>query len=1153
MARLRRQLDVGISPKDLNTSKVKSNSQLARYRVKYEKKLKEASTRGNVFPLDAPGMPLFPVQGCFMELAKNLGAGCTTSKVNGKTVVTFESNEVIEGIVSQPLWYPDFSCQVSVGPHRKSMAQFYPGHIWSNPPVEFGPAPADVMVITKMPTYHTQSTGKTLRGSAGVVLSEIFNKLKVKDYGSWYVTNLLKFIPPDGSKRIRSAWLKDCLPLLAQELRIVRPKFILCLGTDASKALLGTKYSVSYMEGRVEDYSFSTSFDLKDPEGERTHTSKVMTVMHPSNVIRDPASQRQLETSVSRFVQVLRGFDPSGEEDGLDHRIVNNVNDLYSLCDEIENDPEFRKSNVLAVDAEWHGEHPINEGSYLRTIQISWLPKKAATIHLTSPGGEVVFWSHQGKNVDAAIEILSEFIKGIGDYRKKRVVGHFFNADLEWLVHYGLDLRPEFSAPLYDYEVTDDLLDKRNAFYIKKGFEPGSFVPAWYRTKYEGGADTGLMCHAIEETADYKLESLAIRHTTCPRYDADLQVWKAEYCAEHGLSSKSLGGYGMVPDDILIPYGNYDADVTLRLFFTFDPLLDKDYEGNNCREAFWESQVAAPSVLEIHQTGISVDMERVGHLTRAFMGVKEEKELKFRELINWPDFNFRSLIHVKEFLFGVSLNGKKTEDGKPCRQSPENALRLNLEPLFDTSTPPKPWREIRAQGKESEHNPSTGKQALSILAQIYADTPILDDNGQPSKLGFASDFVNMIRDHRFLDQVLKTVLRPPVTDEEGSFVLSDGKPIYNEGLAGHLCDDGKVRTHIYQTKETGRWASARPNLQNISKSRDGDYKRLLGKEHYRYKLRSIFQASPGKVLLEADYIGAELFGMAIMSGDSRMIEHAKRNQLGESHADFYDIHSNVAKLSFGLDCPPTKSGMEDIGKLHLRIVAKSVIFGIAYGRGAKAISVAAKEQGIDISKDEAQAIIDTIFYMYPGLKPFFAECQARATRQPKDDYSSGPPSNHEGWLVNSFGRYRRFPVVGAEDKGLAAEFGRQAMNFPIQSMIASVVSRAMAYLYELRKDYSPDLFRFVLQIHDAIVLEVPYENVKFVAEELLPYAMRDCVPIFATDLDGNALSKDPQYLGVEADVMSHWGEHLTEEEALKLNLPTGVFSEEGMSINYTKG
>ncbi len=610
----------------------------------------------------------------------------------------------------------------------------------------------------------------------------------------------------------------------------------------------------------------------------------------------------------------------------------------------------------------------------------------------------------------------------------------------------------------------------------------------------------------------------------------------------------------MVPDDVLIPYGNYDADVTLRLFFAFDVLLDKDYEGNNCREAYWESQVAAPSVLEIHQSGITIDMERVGYLTRAFMDAKEEKELKFRELIRWPEFNFRSLTHVKEFLFGVSLNGKKTKDGKPSRQSPEDALRLNLEPLFDTAKPPKLWREIRAQGKESEHNPSTDEQALSILSQKYScDQETLAGYSSEGNEPMASEFIDMIRDHRFLDQVLKTVLRPPETEEDGTFTAGDdGKPIYSEGLAGHLCDDGKVRTHIYQTKETGRWASARPNLQNISKKRDPDYKRLLG-DKYSYKLRSIFKSSPGTVLLEADYIGAELFGMAIMSGDSRMVDHAKRNQLGESHADFYDIHSNVAKMAFGLSCPPTKKGMADINKLHLRIVAKSVIFGIAYGRGAKAISVAAKEEKIDISQEEAQGIIDTIFNMYPGLEPFFQECQARATRSKRPSEGGRNPRTHEGWLVNSFGRYRRFPVVSANDKGLAAEFGRQAMNFPIQSMIASVVSRTMAYLYELRKDYGEDLFKFILQIHDAIVLEVPYENVKFVAEELLPFAMRDCVPIFPTDLDGRALSANPEYLGVEADMMVHWGEHITSAQAKKLNLPSGSFFDDGMSINYTQG
>ena len=96
----------------------------------------------------------------------------------------------------------------------------------------------------------------------------------------------------------------------------------------------------------------------------------------------------------------------------------------------------------------------------------------------------------------------------------------------------------------------------------------------------------------------------------------------------------------------------------------------------------------------------------------------------------------------------------------------------------------------------------------------------------------------------------------------------------------------------------------------------------------------MLMASPGNVLVEADFIGAELFGMARMAGDAAMIDHCLRNQLPEDDKNYYDIHSNVAVFAFKLSCPPTKKGLQSIGKEHLRIVAKSVIFGIAYGRGA---------------------------------------------------------------------------------------------------------------------------------------------------------------------------------------------------------------------------
>ena len=63
--------------------------------------------------------------------------------------------------------------------------------------------------------------------------------------------------------------------------------------------------------------------------------------------------------------------------------------------------------------------------------------------------------------------------------------------------------------------------------------------------------------------------------------------------------------------------------------------------------------------------------------------------------------------------------------------------------------------------------------------------------------------------------------------------------------------------------------------------------------------------------------------------------------------------------------------------------------------------------------------------------------------------------------------------------------------------------------------------------------------------------MRDCVPIYPSDLEGNPFPSDPYYLGIEAEVMEHWGEAITEERALDLGLPTGVYVGDGNVVNYT--
>jgi len=1134
----------------------------------YQKRLQHCRTTDAIFPGDAPHLPPLPPTSAFVNYVQALGdeeAEVYEENVEGedgkkKKIRKLKSSETLHNLIRDALRDPKFTLPVSIGPHREKEATFVPGHLWGAEGAT-GPRQADVMIINKIPWLSELHEKRCLAAEDGELLLNAFRRVKAKGIGQYYVTHLVKFMPPDYKTNLKASWIKDCMHLLHHELKIVQPKFILCLGSDASKALLGTRASVGSMEGLVESFRYNVGWS-PDQEGEEFwREAKVMAVVHPKMVIRDQSAARQLEQGVGRFASLVQGAE-IGASEKVDHRQIDNHIDLYCLLEEIEQD-STKEDDVIAVDAEWHGDHPVNAGSYIRTIQFAWHPKVAAGVKLCEAGGEVTAgfkdWETNGGSISPmSIELLTKFFNG-GEYpqlgnpgevikfRKKRVIGHFFNSDLEWFVDkLGIDIRSAFTTPLHGFEMQpeSELKGRRRKLtrqYREEGFKTGDTVPAWFRTKFEGGADTGLMVHAIEETATFKLETLAMRYTNAPRYDADLVRWRDAYCKEHGLSNKDLEGYGECPDEVLLPYGIYDADVTLRLFYAFDVLLDEDYEGNSCREAFWESQIATPAVLEIHRTGITIDKGRVDVLTTAFENARSQLEDSLRQAINWPDFNIRSTQQVKEFLFGYKLNGKLDKlTGDPVRIRPAGAMSLNLNPLFDTGKPPKQWIEIKKANKEHDHSPSTNKQVLAILGR---ETP----EKHKCKL------VNMVKDYRFLDQVLKTVLRPALRDEEDEAVRltdDDDNYMYSDGLVSMMCDDGRIRTHMYQTKETGRWASARPNLQNISKQRDPDYKRLLG-ESYKYSLRSVLKAAPGHVLLEADYVGAELFGMAAMSGDPTMIDHAMRNQLPEDHPNFYDIHSNVATFAFKLQCPPTKTGLASIGKRTLRIVAKSVVFGIAYGRGARAIAIAAKEQGIDITVEEAQAVIDAIFKMYPLLQPFFLECQQRATGKFVD------PDTHElvphNYLCNCYGRFRRFPDSG-NDNSLMAEFERQAMNFPIQSMIASAMSRAIAYVHDykerqLRRGH--DMFNIVLQIHDAILFEVPYRYVRHVCEYVLPTYMREAVPIYPTDLDGMPTGTGPYTLGIEAEVMNHWGEMLTFAEAVKHGLPTGTGNVTGCVVNYS--
>jgi uracil-DNA glycosylase family 4 len=476
-------------------------------------------------PLSAPGMPLPGPN--FLRAAQLLGDSTTQIAGKGTSAkLVGDGGKCLHYLYRRALYDNEFALSVEVK-GTPIVTKLVPGHLWGDDTRDFGGGPrqASVMVIGKNPGADEIARGRNFVGPS----SEEFVKgiqtlgLDLYQLRDWYLTNLVKWPQLDAnSNGIPAAHVRDCAVLLAQEIKLVRPSYILCLGSDASKAMLGTASSVEAMTGRVEEYKYTTLEDGLLVE----RVAKVMTATHPAAVFRTPELGDAMNAQLNLFWQLAQGAKIGEAEKGVDHADIYSERALSHLVDQMLADTR-PDAGWIAVDGEWHGEAPQEPGAYLRTIQISNKDKWARTIVLRRQGGAVAFRG----GVEGAIRQLNRlFFTPRPADRPLRVGGHFLRADMPWLIHAGLDLRGPY-APNPDQTQTNS-----------------------------GGWDTSLAYHAYNETASFKLEDMATRLTSVPRYDRSLQRWKADYCAKMKWKAGDLDGYGECPAHILHPYACLHGD-----------------------------------------------------------------------------------------------------------------------------------------------------------------------------------------------------------------------------------------------------------------------------------------------------------------------------------------------------------------------------------------------------------------------------------------------------------------------------------------------------------------------------------------------------------------------------------------------------------------
>lgn len=1062
------------------------------------------------YPLDSYKMPLPGPD--FLEVAHALGDKETKlvkDDTGNKSLTNY--GEFLQKLYYGALYNPAFSIRVKVK-GRNVTPTFVRGHLWGYQVT--GPRPARIMVVGKLPGPDEEKSGRNMAGQSGRLMVSVLeqNGLKKEEYDKWYVTNCVKHGNLDQSaNKTPKQWIKNCQILLEQELRIVRPEFILALGAEAVKELAGDGVSVTVHNGQIYDKVIHIDKD-------HSYTAKVLVCTHPAHVLRASDKMPEFSQSIKRFIRLIKGL-PLDVEEEVDHRVIYCERDLAALVDQIieegnnEQDPQ-----IIAIDCEWHGEYPTEPNAWLRTIQFSHKPGFAGIVALRSMGGKQAFWPSPAH----AIPHLKRLLINTAS-RRVRLGGHAVRADLPWINS-------------LDKELGEALIKQLQGADTAEG------------TRSYGGFDTMIAAHAVTEAPGelgFKLEVLALNVCGVRRYDGKLTKWKNDYCKQNKISSKDLDGYGACPDLVLEgrpyeiqevdnspycglgtpvrdSYSGFDSDATRRLIEAYNRpggLLDVDQFGNSSRIPFWRNMRCQQAALEMEMTGILLDHKLGDLLTDNFMEARNELIEKLHKLTKWETFNLSSYQQCAALLFGNEYAGKRDKEGNTVEVLPKGVKTLGLTPIKTAGKKSKQWDKVVARREEHLFNPSTDKEVLGALSYRLVDRP-------------EYDVVSMLRYARFATKVLQGMLREPLRDIKTNEIEIDEEGLYQyeKGLLGCMHIDNRLRTHFYTVKETSRWSSARPPIQNLSSKREAEYKKILG-DKYSYPLRSIIAASPGYVLVESDYIGAELFILATQSCDDAMIDHCMRAALPESDPKFYDMHANMAVKAFKLDCPPTKAGLSSIGKSSLRIAAKTILFGLPYGRGDEAIIRTIEEEGVYISAQEAESIREQIFSMYPRLGSYLEKCEQRTI--------------NPGWMCSCFQRYRRFNSTGIDDGGDAA---RQAKNFGIQNGVADAIDTALDHLYNYsgRLDKDQLKYRLVIQLHDAIMSEVRIEDIEWYVDEVLPNCMTKNVPIYPCDLDGKRIEgRGPYFMGIETKVALHWGTKITAEEGKKLNIPARFCAKKG--------
>jgi len=133
---------------------------------------------------------------------------------------------------------------------------------------------AALMFVGEGPGAEEDKQGQPFVGAAGQLLDKILTAIDLSRE-EVYIANIVKCRPPEN----RTPSVKEagtCLPYLTQQIALIQPKIIVCLGSVAAQTLIDSKQKISQMRGTWHE----------------KNGIRYIATFHPAALLRDPSRKR---------------------------------------------------------------------------------------------------------------------------------------------------------------------------------------------------------------------------------------------------------------------------------------------------------------------------------------------------------------------------------------------------------------------------------------------------------------------------------------------------------------------------------------------------------------------------------------------------------------------------------------------------------------------------------------------------------------------------------------------------------------------------------------------------------------------------------------------------------------------------------------------